>query len=378
MNNFILFSTPLIFFVFNFGLILGYENFNAQEKLIFLICGCILLLKHRVNKGAIFAIFLMVFFASLAAVFAAEDFFSIDRFSRAVLGFSAILLFPCIMLKFKDTNLFLKIISGIGLLSVVLGFIYSNFGMVDFYREDYLGVTRLTGSFGLAAFLAATACASYISSLALYLHSRSKLYLLLSALNFVIILLTASRGPLAFAIAFSLVLFISYRNVKLLTRVNIIAGFCFLVLVLFSLYGDGLFERVQSGQVSGRDLIWEDIFQTFQMFPYFGVGFGHQILVIGEDTAMLTTTMAAHNEYLRLLVELGSVGLIFFILALIYYFFSLSKPISKNLRFCFISLTILYMLFSFVDNTFSATPLLMIFVSGYFSVYFLGFGYENA
>jgi O-antigen ligase len=76
----------------------------------------------------------------------------------------------------------------------------------------------------------------------------------------------------------------------------------------FVALGGALLARFVSNSLSGRELIWASLRDVADAYPVFGIGLGHQILVVPAQVTKITTTIAAHDEYLRLSVELGYVG----------------------------------------------------------------------
>ena len=85
----------------------------------------------------------------------------------------------------------------------------------------------------------------------------------------------------------------------------------------------GFSDRLQSADLTGRDLIIEADLLAFQERPLLGLGPGQSY----EYHAITFKPSSSHTEYTRLLAEHGSLGLIaIFVLLII----SISRVIKKN------------------------------------------------
>ena len=67
---------------------------------------------------------------------------------------------------------------------------------------------------------------------------------------------------------------------------------------------------IEAASLSGRDLLWPPFEQAAAASPWFGwgVGAGNAIIPPDSELARMMQTWAAHNEYLRMLVEGGQFG----------------------------------------------------------------------
>lgn len=179
------------------------------------------------------------------------------------------------------------------------------------------GGARLAG-LGHPAFLAGVCLpAIYACLVELYRRGRPGDEALLG-MNMVILVLTGARAPLAYAVivtgltlaGISAPAFPPQRRRLLLLLGGLLAP----LLVLFA--GDlttvRLFNVVENeaGDLSGRTLLWPAFEAAAARSPWFGWGIGAGNWVIPPDSAVarLLHTWAAHNEYLRMLVEGGEIG----------------------------------------------------------------------
>jgi O-antigen ligase len=67
----------------------------------------------------------------------------------------------------------------------------------------------------------------------------------------------------------------------------------------------------EAGNLSGRDILWPYFAAAADRSPWFGwgIGAGNAVIPQTSDVAQLLGTFAAHNEYLRIRVEGGWIGL---------------------------------------------------------------------
>ena len=138
-----------------------------------------------------------------------------------------------------------------------------------------------------------------------------------------------------------------------------------LVAVGFMAFPD-LIHRIQSDTDSGRGPLWAALIHVWNNHPYFGIGLGHQTLVVPESVLRYVLTIAAHNEYIRLGVEIGWVGLGLLgaaIAALMYVNWA-SPPKRGDLLFPLMCL--LFLLFSYSDNALSLPTIFGLMTAAYF------------
>jgi O-antigen ligase len=203
----------------------------------------------------------------------------------------------------------------IPLLSVIASVVLDVAGLRPLFQES--GGQRLA-ALGHPAFLAGVSLAAiYACLIELYREGRGRWMLLLAA-NFLILILTGARAPLAYAVVVTVltlgfvrssVFAMHYR----LLPVLLVACVVPLALVLAQdLPTLRLFNLLSSEptNLSGRDLLWPPFQEVVAQSPWFGWGVGAGNAIIGPDSrlALLMQTRAAHNEYLRMSVEGGQIG----------------------------------------------------------------------
>jgi O-antigen ligase len=179
------------------------------------------------------------------------------------------------------------------------------------------GGMRLAG-LGQPAFLAGLCLpAIYACLIELYRNGRRR-WLVLLAVNFLILVLTGARAPLACATAVTGLTFgfvrsnaFSWRD-RILPVLLAAALVPLLAVLARDLSAVRLFNLLSgdAGNLSSRDLLWPPFEQAAAASPWFGwgVGAGNAIIPPDSELALLIRSWAAHNEYLRMAVEGGQFG----------------------------------------------------------------------
>ena len=168
------------------------------------------------------------------------------------------------------------------------------------------GGERLAG-LGHPAFLAGFCLAAiYACLIELYREGRAGMLLLLTV-NFLILVLTGARAPLACAVAVTGLTLIFIRSSAFPHRrriLPVLLAACllpFLVLLADDLSSVRLFNVLsnEAGNLSGRNLLWPPFEQAAAASPWvgWGVGAGNLIIPPDSEVARQMQTWAAHNEY---------------------------------------------------------------------------------
>jgi O-antigen ligase len=203
----------------------------------------------------------------------------------------------------------------IPLLSVAGGGILDAASLRSLFVDS--GGERLAG-LGHPAFLAGFCLAAiYACLIELYRTGESR-WLIMLAVNFLIMLLTGARAPLAYGIivtALTLAFLGSSVFPKRCRILPLMLGACllpFIVVLASELPNIRLFNVLinQADNLSGRELLWPAFEQAASESPWVGWGVGAGNAIIPQDSgiARLIQTWAAHNEYLRMRVEGGQIG----------------------------------------------------------------------
>lgn len=228
------------------------------------------------------------------------------------------------------------------------------------------------GGLGHPAFLANVCLpAIYACLIALYRHGRRGDVALLTG-NFAILLLTGARAPAAYATAVTALalLTIPSRIFRPTDRLLLsLVGLCALPMLLVfagDLAEARLFNLLthEAGNLSGRTLLWPEFQAAADQSPWFGWGVGAGNVVIPPASLVAQTlhTWAAHNEYLRIEVEGGRIGLALLIGAFAAWLTVRTRglPLAEKriMRFAFIALAC----HAVTDNVLISTPACVLFV----------------
>jgi O-antigen ligase len=139
------------------------------------------------------------------------------------------------------------------------------------------------------------------------------------AVNLLLLAATGARAPLAYGMAVCLIvlLFVPAAAFPWRRRLTLLlaggAALPVLVVLAGELSGLRLFGTLSShaADLSGRDILWPMFEDAAAKSPWlgWGVGAGNAVIPVTSDVALLIGTLAAHNEYLRIRVEGGWIGL---------------------------------------------------------------------
>ena len=166
-------------------------------------------------------------------------------------------------------------------------------------------------------------------SIIYYISSRKFVFLIAFFLSSAFLALTMSKSSISVlgpAIIFSLLL-VRYRlkfNTKLVFALFLsFAPFLYLATI-------GITEIIESpDSISGRAAIWQVIFQVIEDNLFFGVGYA-SVYHVGVDSVLfdyagdwIGLVAHGHNGFLDLALHLGLVGLVLFLLLLLYPYFKL-------------------------------------------------------
>ena len=290
--------------------------------------------------------------------------------TRSLIGSAAPFLFAFIRLPPHIIRAIIRAALWGPLVSVAFGGLLAALGLHAMYMVEQ-GVLRL-GAAGEPPFLAGFALVGLYAGLMEFLASPRLGAAGLVLANFIIILLTGARAPLALAVGIILVLLVLQYRLFLLAFAGLLAS----AAVLFSgalsfIRIIGLARLGEAANLSHRNLVWPYFEHAFLASPFFGwgVGAGKVVIPYNATLATLLGTNAAHDEYLRIGTEGGAFGLILLILLLGLWGYrgSAHLPVAQRLfmRLIFIGFAIQ----SATDNTLIATTssVLFLWCSGIFA-----------
>jgi O-antigen ligase len=307
---------------------------------------------------------------------------SLDASLRSLLGSIAPFAFAFSRLSPHWGRQIVRATTLVPLLSVAAGAALDVAGLRPLFVD--LGGMRL-GGLGHPAFLAGFCLAAiYACLIELYREGRGRWMLLLSA-NFLILLLTGARAPLAHGTAVTVLTLGFVRSDVFAVRhrlLPVLLAGCLLPLAMVLAHdipGLRLFQVLSSEPTnwSGRDLLWPPFQEAALSSPWFGwgIGAGNAVIDPNSKLAMLIQAHAAHNEYLRMTVEGGQIGcgllIAFFVLWVVQHTRQLRPSDKAIVRLAFLAFaahaytdnvliaTTACVFFSFVIGVFASAPRLL-------------------
>lgn len=260
---------------------------------------------------------------------------------------------------------YLLLIALLPLFSVVGGFATQIAGIRPALWTDFTGSPRLQG-LNIAAYLAFFGYMSFF--VCIYegvtgsTNNRTR-YFVLAAINLLIILMTVTRMGIFCTAAFAAfaILFAPRHSLDRSSRVYAVAaGIVLSAGALVLLWPQ--FEARFTENSSGRDYIWTVYLQAIGENPWFGRGIGSGVILLPSiDDWRAQITSAAHNEYLRLAMDGGIVGVVMVVGAIAYWVRSERRFMRKEEWVLFVGFMLTFIIYSITDNTLSAPPTLVIF-----------------
>ncbi len=232
------------------------------------------------------------------------------------------------------------------------------------------GVMRLQASTHPAFLGGFAAVAVYAGLVELYRDGRNQ-RLWMIAVNLVILALSGARAPLACAmIVAALALFcLPSPQFPLRRRVGFVLAGLVVLPVLFAMASGSSAIRLlhvlstDARELSGRDVIWpyfEDAWDHSLLLGW-GVGAGKSVVDPNTLVAKLLGTTAAHNEYLRIGVDGGYVGLALLILLMTLWCLHWTRHAPRTDRFIMRAVFIAFAVHSVTDNTLIAATASIMF-----------------
>lgn len=298
-------------FVSNPDLVLHLGRINPIQKAAILAAALLYVFTRPIDKRV-----MVLMAVSLAMVFLLGALTSYPDFSWSIL-FGALnqILVPYLLLAGKpteeDRSFFLKLSVWLAPISSGLGFAYSILGLYNPFPIEYAtGEPRFAGTLN-PAFIGGLATIGMFAAFKM-MERGSKAYAALIVINFGILILSAGRMNLLVMVfilvpSFFLSSVIS-RNAKIQLSLLGAVGSLVLIPLVWLRYED----RLTKSGGNGRDFMWDWLYSMSERYPNFGIGFGHQFWSTPPELLIHFSSAAAHNDYLRLLVELGWFGVFAF------------------------------------------------------------------
>lgn len=254
------------------------------------------------------------------------------------------------------------------LVSVVLGLGLEVAGLRPLFVDS--GGARLA-ALGHPAFLAGVCLPAIYANLLAWLGTGSRKAALLLTVNLTILFLTGARAPTAYAILVVAATLLLAKDAAIpRARRAILAAAGALSLPVLMVLGETfsslrLFTVLSSeaANLSGRELLWTAVEAAADQAPWFGWGLGAGNVVIPHDgpIAQLLRTWAAHNEYLRMRVEGGAIGLATLIPLFIVWIVSHTRKLPPLERVTMRLIFLAFAAHAVTDNVLISTPACVFF-----------------
>jgi len=210
-----------------------------------------------------------------------------------------------------------------------------------------------------------------ILSVALFCFLYNRRILFLGAVSFLLFLLglTYSRSAwLGVILIFLTIGLFKYR--KLLVVSAMVILLIYLVVPTVALRVQELFELDPYGSVIWRIKLWKDMIEVFKFRPLTGFGAGTFNVLAESVRGLKFGSLDAHNDYLKILVETGILGLVSYLSLILALLARLKKRLQRTSGDFFVLLKNSYRAKSLIKNNLFALILLALAVS----IYTMSFG----
>jgi O-antigen ligase len=293
---------------------------------------------------------------------------SLGESVRTLLGSAAPYAFAFVRAPRRWSEAVIRTTLWLPLIVVVSGAVLALAGLRPLLME--VDGLRLAAT-GHPAFLAGFALAAIYAGLVELFRAGGIRDLGLLAVNVLILALTGARAPMmmAAAVATTAVAFVPSRAFPALRRLPVIlaGGLALIALALFAeqITSIRLFhvlnEEVDS--LSGREVIWPYFQDAWQSSPWLGWGMGAAKMLIDPESpvARLLGTTTAHNEYLRIGVDGGWMGLGVLIAAFALWAITRTRSLPASDKIILRLVFVAFAVHSFTDSTLIATTASVLF-----------------
>lgn len=342
----------------------GVEVAPLVSKVFLLVAALFLFFLGRLAEGNLIVSVLVIAIVCASAIATDYPYFEWSVFLYSLNQIVTLFVFLSVRPSVGQMLSVLKIIAWAPAFSLFIGMCYEIVGVGSLFGID--GMTdalRLQGS-TIPAFLAGVTLSAAFSSMLLYYLDDNKKFVFLLFFNFAVILLTAARMPIFLCGVILVVSFLVLDKGGIEKKIAFGAGFFGSCVIFLMFFGQAIFARLGSESSSGRDVLWEYFSRLIDDYWNFGIGFGHSISAVPpEVTVLVGGASAAHNEYLRIAVEIGVVQAWVFYALLAIMLIGLGRGIKGPVRLVYYSACLLFFVFCYTDNSISTPvdyPLLLV------------------
>lgn len=330
-------------------------NFNAILQIVIIIVGLLVMLfnldpviKQVRRVGFIKLLFAFIFLATVSLLYSINQTKTLEELVRT---YSILFVFVLTMIYVQNKRSFLWLIAcmiGGGILPAFVG-VYqfaTGTGWLDSSINRYRVFGTLIHPATFAFYLLSLVPICY----ALFANEQQRLkkilYIIIIALFSFLIIASLTRG--AWIAFLAILLFYGLtRNRKALALMAVVLFAAYLVIPSINSRVNDIFAPKENSSFQTRLNILNRTLPAFYKAPLLGQGFGtfEEINMEYNEEAKYYESKAAHNDYLRFAIELGSVGLVIYLLlclSLVVYFsrayFNASNKKTKNFIYSLIGL----------------------------------------
>ncbi|WP_294355627.1 O-antigen ligase [uncultured Sphingomonas sp.] len=311
-----LYVTASLFFALNLAQTLGLPYANVLEKGLYLALAAAVLIRRRVDPVALALMIATLLLTIVLGLLTSFPHFSWMTWLLSVNQFAIIYVLTGFLPSEHDARTILRTSAWLPLVCVAAGVIGSiTTGRALFGTEWATGTARLQGSL-IPAFLSGLSATGIVASLILGLEWRRLRYLALAAADVVILLLAGGRAALAVAAFVSVCLVAFSRMIHVRDKLVLLLGAIAALPIFAAVAVPFALRRLVTSTDNGRNEMAAYLHTLAERYPWTGIGFGHQYWQTPQNIVVVVGSPAAHNDFLRLTVELGVVGAGLFYLAL--------------------------------------------------------------
>lgn len=312
-----LYAVASLFFALNLAETLGVPQANVFEKAVFLLLAWVVMVRRRMDPWAMALMGFTLCLTALLAVLTPYPKFSwltwLLSINQIVILYALIGFYP----TEADGRGILRVSAWAPLMSVIAGLVALAFSGRHVFGVEYAtGVWRLQGAL-IPAFLSGIAMMGVVAALRFALEWRRIPYLALVAVNCTILLMAGGRAALAVAILVSVALVAFSNTIHWRDKLGMLASGLIALPIFAVIAAPFALRRLAISTDNGRGEMAAYLHDLAAHYPWTGIGFGHQFWHMPPDVVARMGSAAAHNDYLRLTVELGTVGMAAFFTVLI-------------------------------------------------------------
>ncbi len=342
-------------------------NLSSLLGLVILIFTALLIFKNRAKFKKIKLIIPWLLFLGInliSFIVSFSLFASFEELARLLTIFSLFISGFLLVKNSQELTRLVKIIIFSSFIPIGVGFyqLINGSGL----REG--NETRLLGTFSHPNMFAFFLCFIIVLTVFIYLNNSNKkisslFYGFLMLLSLFTLFFTYTRGAWLVAVIFIFIIGLLYYR-RFLFSIAVL-------LFIFYLFVPSFKERVTTlvnpdpyGSITWRLDLWQDGFDYFKQKPIIGYGSGTASLVIAHNRNPRLGSSEPHNDYLRLALNTGVLGLVAYLnliaillISLLRQFFKQKNAKLKMFNLFLLAFGVALYLMSFGDNILNDTSL---------------------